>query len=281
MASVTDDEKKLEKEFLSKRPPLAYAKLQGKLNDTEPFEVVITQLPVELGRGSLENQPEGRICLGDQMSVSRTHARINWSAEKSCFELECLGKNPLYVAGRPVNKGTTVQLTPKLPLKIGSSRFYFLPAIKSPCGVLSGLKLIQKGFEKAPQPAASTTGLTVDDTVDSIFKCFRDIEYEVGGRDTLASLIKGYFENSPTNFKRISISATGEPRYILIKPEKPEADDKKRPGSAGPADAKKKAKTAPVDAPDVAAKALVPTDVQRLDTKHVSALLNASDYYGE
>ncbi|RHZ09064.1 hypothetical protein DYB31_001666 [Aphanomyces astaci] len=237
MASVTDDEKKLEKEFLSKRPPLAYAKLQGKLNDTEPFEVVITQLPVELGRGSLENQPEGRICLGDQMSVSRTHARINWSAEKSCFELECLGKNPLYVA---VNKGTTVQLTPKLPLKIGSTRFYFLPAIKSPCGVLSGLKLIQKGFEKAPQPAASTTGLTVDDTVDSIFKW-----------------------------------------YILIKPEKPEADDKKRPGSAGPADAKKKAKTAPVDAPDVAAKALVPTDVQRLDTKHVSALLNASDYYGE
>ncbi|RHY17941.1 hypothetical protein DYB25_002340 [Aphanomyces astaci] len=270
MASVTDDEKKLEKEFLSKRPPLAYAKLQGKLNDTEPFEVVITQLPVELGRGSLENQPEGRICLGDQMSVSRTHARINWSAEKSCFELECLGKNPLYVA---VNKGTTVQLTPKLPLKIGSTRFYFLPAIKSPCGVLSGLKLIQKGFEKAPQPAASTTGLTVDDTVDSIFKCFRDIEYEVGGRDTLASLIK---------YVQLLLDVLfSEPRYILIKPEKPEADDKKRPGSAGPADAKKKAKTAPVDAPDVAAKALVPTDVQRLDTKHVSALLNASDYYGE
>ncbi|ETV99570.1 hypothetical protein H310_08229 [Aphanomyces invadans] len=239
-SSMTDDDKKLEKEFLSKRPPLAYAKLQGKINDTEPFEVVLTQLPVELGRGAPNDQQEGRINLGDQKSVSRAHARINWNADKSCFEMECLGKNGMYAAGRLIPKDTTVPLTPKLPIKIGASRFYFLPAVKSPCGVLSGLKLIQKGFEKATQPSASTLGLTVEETLDSIFKCFRDIEYEVGGRANLAALIKGYFENSPTNFKRVSISAAGEPRYTIIKPD---VDEKKRSGTAAPVDAKKKAKT--------------------------------------
>ncbi|RHY33355.1 hypothetical protein DYB32_001688 [Aphanomyces invadans] len=214
MASMTDDDKKLEKEFLSKRPPLAYAKLQGKINDTEPFEVVLTQLPVELGRGAPNDQQEGRINLGDQKSVSRAHARINWNADKSCFEMECLGKNGMYAAGtrawsvcttcdewigRLIPKDTTVPLTPKLPIKIGASRFYFLPAVKSPCGVLSGVKLIQKGFEKAAQPSASTLGLTVEETLDSIFKW-----------------------------------------YTIIKPD---VDEKKRSGTAAPVDAKKKAKT--------------------------------------
>ncbi|CAK4645825.1 hypothetical protein LEN26_011071 [Aphanomyces euteiches] len=237
--AVSEDEKRIEKEFLANRPPLAYAKLQGLLNETEPFEAVITQLPVELGRGT--DPSNGKICLGEQMSVSRVHARITWNTEKACFEIECLGKNGLFAGGRVVTKDSIVQLTPKMPVKIGSTRFYFLPAVKSQCGVMSGFKMIQKAFEKA-QPAASTTGLTVEDTIEAVYKCFRDIDYEVGGRDNLASLIKGYFEYSPANFKRVSITATGEPRYVLIKPEKTD-DDKKRPPTA-PAvpDAKKKQK---------------------------------------
>ncbi|KAF0694727.1 Aste57867_14403 [Aphanomyces stellatus] len=263
--TVSEDEKKLEKEFLSKRPPLAYAKLAGKLGESEKFEALITQLPVDLGRGSLTEPTSGKICLGEQMSVSRVHARINWNAEKTCFELECLGKNGLFaggailphlqalivehLAGHQIAKEGIVQLTPRMPLKIGNARVYFLPSTKSPCGVLSGFKLIQKGFEKA-MPGSATSGLTVDETIDSIYKCFRDIEDEVGGRDNLAALIKGYFEQSPASFRRVSLTATGEPRYAIIKPEKTD-EDKKRPGSAV-VDAKKKQKmdVSPTPAPE-------------------------------
>jgi hypothetical protein len=99
---MLEEEKRIEKDFMSGRPPMAYAKLQGFVNEDEAFEVVITHLPVELGRGCVTNPTmnNNKIALGEQMSVSRQHAKIDWNSKKACFELQCLGKNGLYAAGR-------------------------------------------------------------------------------------------------------------------------------------------------------------------------------------
>ncbi|OQR95343.1 hypothetical protein THRCLA_07957 [Thraustotheca clavata] len=231
------DEKKIEKEFVSARPPLAYAKLQGVVNENQLFEALVTQLPVEIGRGIQSASTPNRINMGELMSVSRQHASIDWSAEKGCFELKCLGKNGLYAAGASVlvvdlihgscvglkvEKDQTIALKPKMPLRIGGARIYFLPA----------------AFEKANPN--KTIGLSVDETVDAIYNCFKDIDYEVGGRNNVMILVKSYFDSANPNFKRVSISATGEPRYIWIRPEGTE-DSKKRPGNTN-TEAKKKQK---------------------------------------
>lgn len=43
--------KALEKKFTEKRPPLAYAKLVGRVLEDQPFEALLTHLPATLGRG--------------------------------------------------------------------------------------------------------------------------------------------------------------------------------------------------------------------------------------
>lgn len=50
-ADVEERRKALEKKFVEKRPPLAYAKLVGRVLDDQPFEALVTHLPVDLGRG--------------------------------------------------------------------------------------------------------------------------------------------------------------------------------------------------------------------------------------
>lgn len=55
MATLEDKKKALEKRFVESRPPLAYAKLSGRVADDKPFEMLITHLPVELGRGALSS----------------------------------------------------------------------------------------------------------------------------------------------------------------------------------------------------------------------------------
>ncbi|KDO28450.1 hypothetical protein SPRG_06688 [Saprolegnia parasitica CBS 223.65] len=236
------DEKRIEKEFLAARPPLAYAKLQGMIDEDRPFEAFITQLPVKFGRGA---QAGHAISLGDLMSVSRQHASINWNAERSCFELTCLGKNGMHAGGKRIEQKEVVVLTPKMPLRIGGARIYFLPAVKPSTSIMSGLKLIQKAFEKANP--SKTVGLSVEEAVDAIYNCFKDIDYEVGGRQNLTTLVKSYFECPNSTFKRVSVSPAGELRYIHVRPEGAD-EPKKRQGTAS-AESKKKQKVATQESP--------------------------------
>ncbi|OQR94859.1 hypothetical protein ACHHYP_00878 [Achlya hypogyna] len=274
------DEKRIEKDFLTARPPLAYAKLKGMINDDEPYEAVITQLPVDLGRGPKVGQAPSRIGLGDLMSVSRHHATIDWNTEKGVFELKCVGKNGMYASGKKIEKDQIVTLVPKMPLRIGGARVYFLPAIKPLTGVMTGYKLIQKvrsrpaspltnaqAFEKANP--SKTVGLTIEETVDAIYTWHAKIIASAFHTDPVASkksitkwaaertsqvsssrrypwasrltsLRRAYFESANPNFKRVSISPAGEPRYIWTRPEG--ADEaKKRPGTSA-SDSKKKQK---------------------------------------
>lgn len=56
MASLEDRKKVLEKKFVESRPPLAYAKISGRVHDDTPYEMLITHLPAELGRGALSSK---------------------------------------------------------------------------------------------------------------------------------------------------------------------------------------------------------------------------------
>lgn len=141
---LEERKKALEKKFVEKRPPLAYAKLSGRVLDDTPFEKLVTHLPAELGRGPISSLPDHRIALGEQKAISRLHARIQWNQSESCFELQCLGKNGMFADGKFVAKNQTIKLSSKMPLKIGHARVYFLCAIRSTISTMSGFKIIQK-----------------------------------------------------------------------------------------------------------------------------------------
>lgn len=57
MTSLEDRKKALEKKFVESRPPLAYAKLSGRVHENSSYEMLITHLPAELGRGALSSTP--------------------------------------------------------------------------------------------------------------------------------------------------------------------------------------------------------------------------------
>lgn len=163
--------KALERRFVERRPPLAYAKLVGRVLEDEPFESYVTHLPAELGRGPIDStlfllspqqmsradlvyvrrteSPGARVHLGEQKAISRLHARIQWSPNKSCFELVCLGKNGMFAAGKFVQKDQTIELTSKTPLKIGQARVYFVCAVRSVCSTMSGSKLVHRVRRKS------------------------------------------------------------------------------------------------------------------------------------
>lgn len=88
--------------------------------------------------------PAGQIHLGEQKAISRLHARVQWNAAACCLELQCLGKNGMFAAGKFVPKDQTVALTNKMPLKIGGARLYFVAALRSACSTMSGSKMVQK-----------------------------------------------------------------------------------------------------------------------------------------
>lgn len=82
--------------------------------------------------------------LGEQKALSRLHARIDWNKEKSAFELEVIGKNGLYAAGKYIAKDKKVDLVSRMPLKIGPARVYFLAGVRSVCSTMSGFKLVHR-----------------------------------------------------------------------------------------------------------------------------------------
>ncbi|TMW57943.1 hypothetical protein Poli38472_013417 [Pythium oligandrum] len=214
MATVEERKKALEKKFVEARPPLAYAKLSGRVADDVPFEMLLTQLPVELGRGPLSTTPSTRICLGEHKAISRKHVSIQWNQDKSCFELQCLGKNGMFAAGKFVPKDKTVDLASKMPIKIGPARLYFLAAIRSTCSTMSGFKLLQRAFEKAKSQGKDANGLTVDELVQQVLDMFPKSEPELGGKENLRSFIASYLIEDDQNFERVS---TAEPARYKMK----------------------------------------------------------------
>ncbi|RLN96784.1 hypothetical protein BBJ28_00007214 [Nothophytophthora sp. Chile5] len=225
MEKTAAEERKraLEKKFVEKRPPLAYARLSGRVLDDTPFEKLITHLPAELGRGPISEAPDHRITLGEQKAVSRLHARIQWNQSKSCFELVCLGKNGMFAAGKFVTKNQTVELASKMPLKIGHARLYFLCAIRSTVSTMSGYKLIQKAFEKAKYHKGLTS-MSAEQICDQILESYPKSEPELGGKDHLLTFITYVpaFLRHAQAFERAEGGSALSPRY-KVKPVIPAA----------------------------------------------------------
>ncbi|RLN54523.1 hypothetical protein BBJ28_00003258 [Nothophytophthora sp. Chile5] len=264
MEKTAAEERKraLEKKFVEKRPPLAYARLSGRVADDTPFEKLITHLPAELGRGPISEAPDHRITLGEQKAVSRLHARIQWNQSKSCFELVCLGKNGMFAAGKFVTKNQTIELASKMPLKIGHARLYFLCAIRSTVSTMSGYKLIQKvsvatgwrawktgggwlltwfllfsmlsqAFEKAKYHKGLTS-MSAEQICDQILESYPKSEPELGGKDhllsfitygligVLASMSRAYLQEDAQAFERAEGGSALAPLY-KVKPVIPAA----------------------------------------------------------
>ncbi|KAG7382400.1 hypothetical protein PHYPSEUDO_004881 [Phytophthora pseudosyringae] len=242
---LEERKKALEKKFVEKRPPLAYAKLSGRVEDDAPFEKLVTHLPAELGRGPISSVPDHRIALGEQKAISRLHARIQWNQSDSCFELQCLGKNGMFADGKFVTKNQTVKLSSKMPLKIGHARVYFLCAIRSTISTMSGFKIIQKAFEKAKYHKGVTT-MTADQVCDQILESFSKSEHELGGKEHLRIFVTSYLQEDTAAFERVEGGASPVPVYKM-KPVTGAGDSKKgvpvnatsKPEEAGEAALKK------------------------------------------
>ncbi|DAZ95423.1 TPA: hypothetical protein N0F65_006313 [Lagenidium giganteum] len=213
--NMDDKRRALERKFSENRPPLAYAKLSGRIFDDTPFEALLTHLPAELGRGPVSNVPGPRIALGEQKAISRQHARIQWNQEKGSFELVCLGKNGMFAAGKFVPKDQTVDLVSKMPIKIGHARIYFLAAVRSVCSAMSGFRLIQRAFDKVKNTQRATDGMTSNEVIQVVLECFPKSDAELGGKDNLTSFVTNYLDVDTQNFEKVP--ASNPPRY-KIKP---------------------------------------------------------------
>ncbi|CAH0475954.1 unnamed protein product [Peronospora belbahrii] len=212
---LEERKKALEKKFVEKRPPLAYAKLSGRVLDDVPFEKLVTHLPAELGRGPISSLPDHRIALGEHKAISRLHARIQWNQTESCFELQCLGKNGMFADGKFVSKNQTIKLSSKTALKIGHARVYFLCAIRSTISTMSGFKIIQKAFEKAKYHKG-VTAMTADQVCDQILESYSKSEHELGGKEHLRTFVTAYLQEDTGAFERNEEGSFPVPVYKMI-----------------------------------------------------------------
>ncbi|CBJ48988.1 conserved unknown protein [Ectocarpus siliculosus] len=109
--------------------PCAFAKLWGQL-DGAPFHTYVTQLPSTLGRGSQATEgarkSAGFIDLGRSKALSREHAVITWVPSQKSYQIKCMSKNGMVVAGSYHAKGGVEKLESRAPIKLGPASMYFL-----------------------------------------------------------------------------------------------------------------------------------------------------------
>lgn len=133
----------------------AYAKLLGKMEGGQELEKFLTNFPVKLGRAP-DDGGKTTLQIGDNKSISRAHAQVDWNSDKGYFEMKCLGKNGITVDQmlyKPEN--IPAPLRQNSAVKIGGSRFYFLLPKKRPNFTVLQL------CTKAAKAIVATTGKNV------------------------------------------------------------------------------------------------------------------------
>lgn len=99
---------------------VAYAKLQG-----DGLEYFIRKYEVLLGRKSKSTELD--IVLGDNMNISRQHAKIAYNFALGVFELTVMGKNGVTVNGiLHTPSSAPQQLYTQDFLQVGEQKFFFL-----------------------------------------------------------------------------------------------------------------------------------------------------------
>lgn len=99
---------------------VAFAKLQG-----EGLEYFVRKYEVLLGRKSKSTELD--IVLGDNMNISRQHAKIAYNFQLGVFELTVMGKNGVTVNGVLHTPSSAPQpLYTQDFLQVGEQKFFFL-----------------------------------------------------------------------------------------------------------------------------------------------------------
>lgn len=99
---------------------VAFAKLQG-----DGLEYFIRKYEVLLGRKSKSTELD--IVLGDNMNISRQHAKIAYNFSLGVFELTVMGKNGVTVNGiLHTPSSAPQQLYTQDFLQVGEQKFFFL-----------------------------------------------------------------------------------------------------------------------------------------------------------
>lgn len=99
---------------------VAFAKLQG-----DGLEYFIRKYEVLLGRKSKSTELD--IVLGDNMNISRQHAKIGYNFSLGVFELTVMGKNGVTVNGVLYTPSSAPQqLYTQDFLQVGEQKFFFL-----------------------------------------------------------------------------------------------------------------------------------------------------------
>eukprot|EP00056_Hartaetosiga_gracilis_P006573 m.97887 g.97887 ORF g.97887 m.97887 type:complete len:377 (+) comp12505_c2_seq14:327-1457(+) len=101
----------------------AYAKLQGS-----NFAYFMQTLSITLGRytAAVGNERTVDVDLGDSMTISRIHARIEYDNTQGTFMLHSEGKNGLYVNGAFIAPRESSPLASRDVIEIGDVSFFFL-----------------------------------------------------------------------------------------------------------------------------------------------------------
>eukprot|EP00903_Cladosiphon_okamuranus_P020156 g18505.t1 len=142
--------------------PCAYAKLWGQL-DGKPFHTYLTALPSTLGRGSTATEgnkkPPGFIDLGRSKALSREHAEISWVPAQRAYQITCMSKNGMVVAGSYHAKGGKEKLESRAPIKLGPASMYFLlPETEAPAPAPAPAPAQVLPHEKSqPQPPSQAS----------------------------------------------------------------------------------------------------------------------------
>ena len=97
-----------------------FAKLRGK-----DFEYYVKKYELTFGRKSKSKGAD--FCLGNNLNMSRQHARLHFAFERERWELEVIGKNGVHVNGElfTPDKSPAV-LSSKQLITMGEVKFYFL-----------------------------------------------------------------------------------------------------------------------------------------------------------
>jgi FHA domain len=136
-------------------PKYGFAKLQGVNNGLEYY---IRKYEVLLGRSSKSSAAD--IILGDNMNISRQHAKISFNFDTGCFELTVMGKNGVTVQGSlytPTSEPK--QLKSQDLLQIGDCSFHFL--LPKAGGTLPGVAIPKRrrgGRGRKPQGSHTLSG---------------------------------------------------------------------------------------------------------------------------
>uniref|UniRef100_A0A061QN52 Forkhead-associated domain-containing family protein n=1 Tax=Tetraselmis sp. GSL018 TaxID=582737 RepID=A0A061QN52_9CHLO len=125
-----------------------FAKLLGTANFPSPGYYIVKKYEIVLGRKSKSSNLD--IVLGDNMNISRKHAKIVFNFAKGAFQLEVLGKNGVTVGGVLYTPSSDpLALKSKDLLQIGDTSFFFLLPSSSSQSGRPGVPAAAPGTAKA------------------------------------------------------------------------------------------------------------------------------------